>query len=835
MRARRASTFGGLLVGVAFALAVATPSEAFFRHPTSDDLLSPPDRTCTQPAPSPDGRAVAFVVEDTGLKQIWLRTAGKPPVDRKLSDGQSNDEAPDWSADGGRLYYTSDRAGGSKIWVLEISTGARRQVTTADGQDFHPRVSPSGRWLAYDSNRSGNFEIWVRDLAGGTERKLTSHSASDFSPCWSPRDDELAFTSSRGGAFNVWIQDAQGKREARPFTNGKGGSAHPDWSPDGRAIAYDSDRGGTTKIWVQPVSGASEPLALTDLLSVEERPRFMRSGRKIFFQAKENQLAGFKSRPAPAMPATAASRATPGAGPLAAIGAAPEPPAAAGTPRPAFRGNRPAGGGLTVLQFFPVTQDGGCEVTSPVGVVLDKPLAPRQNLKSRVKLWESTGEMTLEVSYNPSLRRLEVLPDLPLRPGTQYKVALSKELRARDGSTLGHTFVWGFTTRARALASAEPPPQPTMHVGRLQTSFTLSNVTPAPRSGSIAAGAKIVAHFSLPIDPKSLDVNALRLYHAAGKQVPGELFFPPGDYTLQLTPYEPLEPGAVYEARISGKLKSQEGIQLTGSASWKFRTAFSGPLRVVQIQPDRFLPEHPVIRLRFNRPLSRMSVGSGKVALQGAQFPYPGAVTLASGNEVLVFEPYQKLPDKQQFVLVLPVDLSDPDGNALELAGPITFTSDHQAAAKVRSKPEPAKRAPVSMASAGSPAIRSSSPGSDPLGRYLGAVGSLSANAEGWMVGDLKALARKGHLPADFDEALQRQGGTLSRHKCALYVHEALGAFPYMKAPERQRLQRLTSALGQELASLGIRPGRAVAGHAAQDPPSPRKPGPGPADLDFSG
>ncbi|MBI3889912.1 MAG: PD40 domain-containing protein, partial [Candidatus Wallbacteria bacterium] len=384
-----------LVFALAALVAAAPAARAFFRHPTSDDLLSPPDRTCTQPAPAPDGKSIAYVVEDSGLKQIWVRTAVKPPVDRKLSDGQANDEAPDWSADGTRLYFTSDRGGSSKLWSMETATGTRRQVTGGAGQDFHPRVSPTGRFLAFDSDRSGNFEIWVRELATGQDRKVTDCSASDFSPSWGPREDELAFTSSRGGAFNIWIQDSAGKHEARALTTSRGGSAHPDWSPDGRAIAYDSDRGGTTKVYVQAVAGATEPEALTDLLSVEERPRFTRTGRKLFFQAKENQLTGFKSRTAPAMPAAPAVPKT-----VAARTPPTEPELGAGPiPRQSrFHGNRSAKGGLAVVQFFPVTQPGGADPKAPLGAVLDKPLDGNQDFKSRVKLWESTAEMTLEVS-----------------------------------------------------------------------------------------------------------------------------------------------------------------------------------------------------------------------------------------------------------------------------------------------------------------------------------------------------------------------------------------------------------------------------------------------------
>jgi TolB protein len=857
-----------LLAGL-LALVMAAPpgAGAFYRYPTSDDFLSPPDRTCSSPAPSPDGRSVAYVVEDSGLKQLWLRTQGKPPSDRKLSDGQANDDSPDWSPDGTKLYFASDRGGASKIWVLEIAAGTRRPVTTGGGQDFHPRVSRSGRRLAFDSNRSGNYDVWVRDLDRREDRQLTDSTAGDFSPCWSPDEAQLAFTSSRGGSFNIWLQDVSGKTPARRLTAGSGGSAHPDWSPDGRAIAYDSDRGGATKVFVQPVRGSAEPLAVTDLLSNEERPRYTRDGKRIFFGARENQLAGFKARPAPDVAApppvprpaavsasgplepslgSPASRAAPsslypGAPPLDPLA-----PSEAGNNQ--FRGNRGKTGGIAVLQFFPGSQPGGIALNSPLGAVFNVPLDRRQDLKSQVRLWEATSTAGFEISYNPVLRRLDILPDLPLRSGCTYRVALARTLRAESGATLGEPFAWNFVTAPKLVRR-----DPVVQVGRLNSTFAIGQTHPRARAGGVDPATRVRVDFTFPLDPRSLDVNSLRLLSEAGEPVPGELYFPPGDSTLQLTPYERLEPGSVYEVRLSEKLRSQDGEPMKGTRSWRFRTAFTGPLKIVAVEPKGPLGEHPVIRLTFNRPVSRKSVGAGKVSLQGKNFPYPGGVMLGDGNKVLTFEPYQKLPDRESYKLFLPVDLVDADGNGLEMQGPLTFTTNHQAAERATAAAAalpPARKAgaPQAVAAKGGPAPRQpkgakqAKPGL--IEMYLGApsepdgaatrapAGSPLANfergqakqhsasdrADTWMVRDLGSLAERGHLSREFTGDLERHGGSLSRYKTAMYVQEAMKALPYMKPPEKEKVRQLACSLDRELASLGVQVAPAIASSPATQP-----------------
>ncbi len=810
-----------LLLALILPLVLAGNSSALLRYPTSDDFLSPPERSCSRPSPSPDGRQAAYVVRDEGLAQIWVRTLTRPPSDRLVSDGQSNDDTPDWSPDGSQIYFASDRGGASKIWVMNRDGSGRKQVTFGAGNDFNPRVSPSGRRIAYDSNRQGNYDVWIRDIQSGRSLQVTQSPSGDFGPAWSPAEDEIAFTSSREGRFDIWIKDATGRKAARRLTSGRGGSAHPDWSPDGRLLAFDSDREGKTKVYVQSTKGSTAPRAVTNLISVEEHPRFTTDGSRLYFTASENRIVGFKAKAVPQLE-------TPQPEPLAAVRAT---RTRVGSPpdrdvsQPASRGR----GGLKVLTFFPHSARGGVEIRSPIGAVLSSRLRDRQDLKSMVRLLEATRPMSIEVSYNPSLKRIEVLPDLPLRPNEVYRVELSTEIQGVDGTTLETPFSWRFRT------DPPPPPMPSgvvMNVGQLTQDFIVSQRQPQERERGVAKDVKIHASFNFPLDPKSVDAGSLRLFADAGQAVPGELFFPPGDYALQLRPYQELRPGQVYKAVLSPGLKSRVGTNLTGSLDWRFKTAFTGDLKVLGVLPRSPLGERPRIVVRFNRPLSRRSLKPGGVVLQGPDFPYPGSTTLTPTGDLLTFEPYQRLPDNQSFTLFLPVDLVDTDGNPLELDSPIVLKTDHSAASRKRGTPavdrapeggETAQRASSSAATAGVRGNEDSGPGL--LGRYLTDGVSQASEAEGWMIQDLKQLSRQGHLSRDFGRDVEIQGGSLSRFRSALYVEEALRAFPHMGEPDRERVRRLSLELRQELAALGVRVSRSItstpAGRARQSQPGP--------------
>ncbi len=102
------------------------------------------------------------------------------------------------------------------------------------------RLSPDGSRLAYtveSSDRDANESraaIWLLDLASGATRQLTSGAKRDTSPRWSPDGTQLAFVSTRGdGPAQVWAIPVGGG-EARQVTRLRHGASDPVWSADGR-------------------------------------------------------------------------------------------------------------------------------------------------------------------------------------------------------------------------------------------------------------------------------------------------------------------------------------------------------------------------------------------------------------------------------------------------------------------------------------------------------------------------------------------------------------------------------------------------------------------------
>jgi dipeptidyl aminopeptidase/acylaminoacyl peptidase len=121
--------------------------------------------------------------------------------------------------------------------------------------DTNGQYSSDGKRVAFASNRSGSVEIWTADASGGNPVQLTSFGKSiTGTPRWSPDGQWIAFDSSSSGQFDVYIVRGEGSHPIR-LTDNPAEDNIPSWSADGRFVYFHSTRGGGSDIWRIPPSG----------------------------------------------------------------------------------------------------------------------------------------------------------------------------------------------------------------------------------------------------------------------------------------------------------------------------------------------------------------------------------------------------------------------------------------------------------------------------------------------------------------------------------------------------------------------------------------------------
>jgi Tol biopolymer transport system component len=168
-----------------------------------------------------------------------------------------------FSPDGKRIVFASNRTGTREIWICDSDGSHVRQLTSL-GEGGTPRWSPDGERIAFDSNVDGQWEIYVTSANGGKPKRLTNHPDGDVVPSWSRDQKWIYFASDRSGDYQVWKAPAGGGA-AIPVTR-KGGFAAFE-SPDSQWVYY-TKSDGASSLWRVPTEGGEEAQVLE---SVDQR------------------------------------------------------------------------------------------------------------------------------------------------------------------------------------------------------------------------------------------------------------------------------------------------------------------------------------------------------------------------------------------------------------------------------------------------------------------------------------------------------------------------------------------------------------------------------------
>jgi Tol biopolymer transport system component len=120
------------------------------------------------PTFSPDGRSLVFVsVVGKRHAKLFREDLDNPGVRYPITTGDSDENDPVYSADGKRLYFTSDRKGPENIFSLDLATGKLLQYTDVVTGAFWPTVlhDPQGKErLVFDGYWKGSFDVYVTNI-----------------------------------------------------------------------------------------------------------------------------------------------------------------------------------------------------------------------------------------------------------------------------------------------------------------------------------------------------------------------------------------------------------------------------------------------------------------------------------------------------------------------------------------------------------------------------------------------------------------------------------------------------------------------------------------------
>jgi len=188
--------------------------------------------------------ALGYIADRKGQRSYWVAPLQGPPklIDLHLDLGPY---AIIVLAPGGSrlVEHSGNRAVGIKLVVVDMATGASRDLTPPGRTFAFPRWSPDGRWISaverLEPKTDRRVAINVATLA--IQNLAESYDDSKLFPSsWSADSEKVVFADLRGGAINLYsVSRSSGElRQLTHFDSASQAVLQPACSPRGDQIVF---------------------------------------------------------------------------------------------------------------------------------------------------------------------------------------------------------------------------------------------------------------------------------------------------------------------------------------------------------------------------------------------------------------------------------------------------------------------------------------------------------------------------------------------------------------------------------------------------------------------
>ncbi len=206
-------------------------------------VLSDPD-AYGYPRLSPDGKRIAVAVGTEARSDVLVYDLVSGTPTRITNSGTQNDR-PEWTPDGRRVLYRSDRGGPTAIWwePVDQSAPATPLQAAALHAFFEGVITPDGKTLVYQVDDGGvtQADVMYRALDGDTTpHPVAATRYVEAQARVSPDGHWVAFVTDRSGAQQVVVQPFPGPGGQVQIS--VSGGTEPVWARDGKRIFYRNGR-----------------------------------------------------------------------------------------------------------------------------------------------------------------------------------------------------------------------------------------------------------------------------------------------------------------------------------------------------------------------------------------------------------------------------------------------------------------------------------------------------------------------------------------------------------------------------------------------------------------
>lgn len=204
---------------------------------------------------SPDGSKIGYIRWNGRSEGIWWAFSSGGDITPVVEDpdGLSDTQGASWSPNGAMIAYDATvRSNGSAstgIWVVPWEGGTPRRLTANSYFDWAPQWSLDGGTIYFVRD---DEHVSTVPATGGAVTPLT----------WLPpfrvwrlsvTDGKIAFCCDYPtGSGEIYTVPSIGGALSRVTPKDSGGGCEPSWSPDGQQIVFSSwrDRSGNQHLWI---------------------------------------------------------------------------------------------------------------------------------------------------------------------------------------------------------------------------------------------------------------------------------------------------------------------------------------------------------------------------------------------------------------------------------------------------------------------------------------------------------------------------------------------------------------------------------------------------------
>jgi serine/threonine protein kinase/dipeptidyl aminopeptidase/acylaminoacyl peptidase len=213
---------------------------------------------------------------DTFLFSVDLETGER----RQLTAHTQDNFGARFSPNSTSVAYHSTRTGNSEIWLHHLDGRPETRITDNSSWDLYPDWSPDGERLVFVSDREeSRFKMFVANSDGGGERLLLNRPISldsQLAPVigslvsrWSPDGERIAFLVEGEKTKALWTVRGDGKKPVQVLSSATGF----DWYLDSRRGIYSRHHGSESEmVAIDLETGQEQSLFVGPFMEMDVAP-----------------------------------------------------------------------------------------------------------------------------------------------------------------------------------------------------------------------------------------------------------------------------------------------------------------------------------------------------------------------------------------------------------------------------------------------------------------------------------------------------------------------------------------------------------------------------------